>query len=166
MNWEALGAIGELIGAFGVIVTLGYLAFQVHQNTTQLRRNELVSIAGAVNASTNALRENRRSIFENSDLTEIWVKGMSDPSALNEIESYRFRLVVQNVADAMWDMYSQTVVTDFSPETWETSGIPFVERIMTTPGGRWFWTNFRQTYMNEFRTEVDRILARYSENET
>ncbi len=26
MNWEAIGAIGEIIGAFGVIVTLIYLA--------------------------------------------------------------------------------------------------------------------------------------------
>ena len=29
MNWEALGAIGELVGAVAIIVTLVYLAFQV-----------------------------------------------------------------------------------------------------------------------------------------
>ncbi|MEP5570035.1 MAG: hypothetical protein ABJN62_19500 [Halioglobus sp.] len=29
MNWEALGAIAELIGGLGVIVTLGYLALQI-----------------------------------------------------------------------------------------------------------------------------------------
>lgn len=26
MNWDAIGAIGEILGALGVIVTLGYLA--------------------------------------------------------------------------------------------------------------------------------------------
>ncbi len=33
MNWEAIGAIGEIIGAFGVIVTLIYLALQIKQNS-------------------------------------------------------------------------------------------------------------------------------------
>ena len=33
MNWEAIGAIGEVLGAIGVIVTLGYLAIQIRQNT-------------------------------------------------------------------------------------------------------------------------------------
>ena len=36
MNWEAIGAIGELLGAIGVIATLGYLAFQIRQNNTLL----------------------------------------------------------------------------------------------------------------------------------
>lgn len=37
MNWEALGAIGEILGAAAVVVTLAYLAVQMRQNTRQLR---------------------------------------------------------------------------------------------------------------------------------
>ncbi len=33
MNWEAIGALAELLGAVGVIVTLGFLVYQVKQNT-------------------------------------------------------------------------------------------------------------------------------------
>ena len=33
MNWEAIGTIGEILGAFVVIVTLFYLAMQIRQNT-------------------------------------------------------------------------------------------------------------------------------------
>ena len=33
MNWVAIGAVGELLGALGVIATLGYLAFQIRKNT-------------------------------------------------------------------------------------------------------------------------------------
>ena len=29
MNWEAIGAIGEVLGAFAVVMTLLYLAVQV-----------------------------------------------------------------------------------------------------------------------------------------
>lgn len=37
MNWEAVGAIGEVIGAIGVIVTLAYLAIQIRQNSAVVR---------------------------------------------------------------------------------------------------------------------------------
>ncbi len=37
MNWEAAGAIGELIGSAAVLVTLVYLALQVRQNTQHVR---------------------------------------------------------------------------------------------------------------------------------
>ncbi len=33
MNWEAIGAIGELMGATAVVVTLLYLVKQIKQNT-------------------------------------------------------------------------------------------------------------------------------------
>ena len=33
MNWEAVGAIAEMLGAVGVIATLLYLSFQIKQNS-------------------------------------------------------------------------------------------------------------------------------------
>jgi hypothetical protein len=33
MNWDAIGAIGELVGAITVLITLVYLAIQVKQNS-------------------------------------------------------------------------------------------------------------------------------------
>ncbi len=33
MNWDAIGAIAELLGAIGVIASLVYLARQMSQNT-------------------------------------------------------------------------------------------------------------------------------------
>jgi hypothetical protein len=32
MNWEAIGAIGEILGAVAVVATLGYLATQIKQS--------------------------------------------------------------------------------------------------------------------------------------
>jgi hypothetical protein len=32
MNWEALGAIGEIVGAVAVVVRLGYLAEQTRMS--------------------------------------------------------------------------------------------------------------------------------------
>ena len=37
MNWEAIGAVGEVAGAVGVILTLAYLARQMRVNTVALQ---------------------------------------------------------------------------------------------------------------------------------
>lgn len=159
MNWEAIAAIGEMIGAIGVILTLGYLAYQVRQNTHQLAQNERTSIAAAINVSTTSYRENRRFIYTSAEVSEIVRNGMMDPESLDENDRYRFRLVLHNLVDALWDIYSQTLKTGYSPETWEMLGVRLVERALATNGGRWFWANFGDDYTGDFRAEVDRILA-------
>lgn len=159
MNWQAVSAVSELIGAFGVIVSLVYLASQIRQNTRQLEQNERASMAAAVNVSSTNYRENRRYIYTSSEVTEICLTGMADPERLNDAERYRFRLLTQNLVDGLWDMYSQTVLTGFAPETWETQGKRVIERVLTTGGGRWFWENFSADYTQDFRAEVTRILS-------
>lgn len=39
MNWDAIGAIGEIIGALAVVVTLIYLSVQLKLNTASLKAN-------------------------------------------------------------------------------------------------------------------------------
>jgi len=44
MNWEAIGAIGEVIGAFAVVASLIYLAGQIRHNNRLASSNSLQSI--------------------------------------------------------------------------------------------------------------------------
>jgi hypothetical protein len=37
VNWEAIGAIANLLAAMGVIATLKYLSIQIRQSNDQLR---------------------------------------------------------------------------------------------------------------------------------
>jgi len=39
MNWDAIGAIGQVLGSIAVFVTLGYLAVQVKHARGELRRS-------------------------------------------------------------------------------------------------------------------------------
>jgi hypothetical protein len=39
MNWEAIGAVAELLAAIGVIVSLVYLASQIRHSREQMRQN-------------------------------------------------------------------------------------------------------------------------------
>ena len=54
MNWEAIGAIGELVGGIAVIATLIYLAIQVRQSKTLLERNEKIALSQIYQARADA----------------------------------------------------------------------------------------------------------------
>jgi len=44
MNWEAIGAIGEVAGAAAVVVTLVVLIVQLKQNTSEVRASTIQSL--------------------------------------------------------------------------------------------------------------------------
>jgi hypothetical protein len=151
VNWDAIGAIAEIVGAVAVVVTLAYLAREVRQNTRAGK-------AAAVNASHVSLRENRRSTLASAELSTIFISGGRNPLELSETERQRYVWIMLNVSDAMLDIYTQTLETNFSPETWHTQGVSATLRTLGSEGGRWFWENFASSYPKGFRQEVDRIL--------
>jgi hypothetical protein len=162
MTISELGSIGEFVGAIGVVITLVYLAFQIRQNTTQLKQNASMAKAAAVNNSNIALRQTRQSIFESESASAIFLTGNQDFSTLSDLELLRYRFMLQNITDVMLDIYSQTLETNFSPENWESQGVNLVRRVLDTDGGRWFWSNYQENYPNAFRDEVNSILRKQS----
>jgi hypothetical protein len=165
MTISELGSIGEFVGAIGVVVTLIYLAYQIRQNTTQLKQNASMAKAAAVNNSNIALRNTRQSIFESDSVSTIFLSGNQDYSKLSDLELLRYRLMLQNITDVMLDIYSQTLETNFSPENWDSQGVNLVLRILDTDGGRWFWSNYQENYPKAFRDELNRILWKQSAQE-
>ena len=65
MNWEAVGAIGEIVGASAVFLTLAYLAVQIRQNTKAVR-------ASALDSSVTSVMSIRQTILESAELTTIF----------------------------------------------------------------------------------------------
>jgi len=47
MNWEAIGAIGEIVGAIAVLLTIVYLADQIKQNTKAVKAATQQAISDA-----------------------------------------------------------------------------------------------------------------------
>ena len=90
MNWEALGAIWEIVGAVAVIATLGYLAVQMRQTTQAVK-------AATLQSQQQYGVHLRGQIIENADVARIWRLGMEDYDSLTNDEQVRFRMLMFNV---------------------------------------------------------------------
>ena len=158
MSIQDLGAIGDLIAAIGVVASLFYLAVQIRQNTRQIDENIKASKAAAVNTSLQLISNNRIAIYSDEGTAGIWQRGLNDPNSLDALEKLRFRVIFSNVMDALFNTYSLTKATNFSPETW-ASQIATVRRIIRTKGGEWFWGEYQHEYRQDFRSEIFSILT-------
>ena len=152
MNWEAVGAIGEIVGALAVFATLVYLATQIRQNTASVR-------AAAIDAAITHVSNIRQGIFASDDVAEIYVEGNKDPAKLDEKSLVRYRLLIHNILMSISNIHAQSELTVLSRSNWE-SQIPIIERIVSTTGGNWFWENYRHEFEESFRTEVDRLRSK------
>lgn len=83
MNWDAVGATAELVGALGVVASLAYLAVQIRQNSRVTGMNAGHSIA-------NEIATFMERIALEPEIHSIWVRGTSPTRELDEIERDRF----------------------------------------------------------------------------
>jgi hypothetical protein len=83
MNWDAIGAVAELIGALGVIASLLYLAGQV-------RAGARASAVAAKLESTGLLNKFIDLLIVNPELSDIHMRGIVSLDALTKEEYLRF----------------------------------------------------------------------------
>lgn len=88
MNWDAAGAIGEVIGAAAVVISVVYLALQVRTQTEESR------LAATRDLSAQQL-DFLRSITEGKELATIYLQGVRDYEGLRDEERLRVSLMFQ-----------------------------------------------------------------------
>jgi len=81
VNWEAVGAIAEILGAIAVIATLGYLAIQIRENTRS-------TTASIYQSAMDGCVELNRTLSE-VDVGELYFKATTNLESLSEVELYR-----------------------------------------------------------------------------
>lgn len=87
MSWEAIGAIGELVGAIAVIATIGYLAVQIRHS----------SKIASIQASQHLLEGSsaiRRRIAEDENLRRIYWEGCRSYESLEPQDRQIFYALV------------------------------------------------------------------------
>lgn len=78
MNWNAIGAIGEIVGALAVVLTLIVLIVQVRQSTRAMQESNQLERAAAMDRHAETIGRWRARLIEHRELTEIWHKASRD----------------------------------------------------------------------------------------
>ena len=79
MNWEMIGAVGEVGGAIAVVVTLVYLARQVREGSKQTKINTSITLAAIA-------QDGFAPIYNHPEYVYLWQQGLEDVTKLTDAE--------------------------------------------------------------------------------
>jgi hypothetical protein len=152
MNWEALGAIGEIVGAVAVVLTLGYLAVQIRQNTRALKASTHQSL------SDSTIRFQAVTL-DNAEVARIRLAGGEDLSKLTGEEHYRFITAMEMLFRLIENAFVQHQEGTLDDEGWHryAEGVPYL--FGKYPGIVDWWDSPRIPFSPSFSAWVDEQLA-------
>ena len=84
VNWEAISAIGQLVGALAVVISLIYLAREVRRNARATRHASMRSMSDALTRWVQQLSEHPH-------LRELYYRGIHDFDSLKGADLVGFR---------------------------------------------------------------------------
>ena len=152
MNWEAIGAMGELGGAVAVVVTLVYLAIQIRQNTASVKSNTFQSVSDSFN--TWALQ-----IIGDPEVAKLYDCGLTDYDSLERIDRVRFFLLMSAQFRNYENIYYQHRQATLDREVWPARRDAMVE-FLVHPGVQRWWRRRGGFFGESFRAFVDAELAK------
>ena len=138
MNWEAIGAVGEVLGAFAVVLTLVYLAVQIRQNTSSTR-------ASTYSATTDGWH-NYMQAQSVADI-DLLISLAKNPSKLTSADFYRGYYLCRVMFRRMEHDYFQFKAGTFDPATWNAYVKAFREDTFGNPAVRAMW-KLQFAYLN------------------
>ena len=121
MNWEAIGAVAELLGAIGVIASLVYLATQIRHGQEQMDRNTRALRAGTYQQFQQSMKETTLSQLTEPELGAIINRGLTDFEKLNDDEMRRFAVWHYVVMRDLDNAHYQYRLGMFDEERWQMS---------------------------------------------
>jgi len=148
MNWEAISAVGEILGAVAVVVTLFYLALQIRQNTKVARAETTKDLYLASRAAI-------MDLAASPDLAETWaeIRGMPDAASARRWALFQsfFRLYELQHSLSRQGLLDEDIADSY-------------ERVIRMFGGSSgfaeYWETSKGTFNPRFASFVDKLLDR------
>ena len=150
MNWEAIGAIGEVVGAIGVIITLGYLAAQVRQNSKVVRSSTRQAISSMQHDTGLRVAENP----ELAMAARHWVDSRYIDLSIDEL---RTQIFFRAQLRAYENQFYQHEDGTFDKELW-LGYRANMKRSFSAPLAHEFWERNKELYGASFAAFVEREL--------
>ncbi len=157
MDWEAVGAIAELLAAIGVIGSLVYLAKQIKANSDNVNQNTKALISDRDVSSNEAILELYRSQLENPDLAALTWKGHLDAEALSREEQYRYNIWLAAVFESHQTFFIQHRKGSVSVELWDYYSAN-TDRLCQFPGVIKWWKRHGPNFNPSFAEYIQKKI--------
>ena len=149
MNWDAVAAIAELIGALAVVATVAYLAVQMRQNTKATDSAVLQGIFDNLHALQLALSQD-------PDLARLVIKANQEYESLTPEEALRFGSFVNNFMSIWASFLLQHQRSFVDAELWQSWDASF-RKVFQAPGFQRVWELEKDTWYADFRRHVEGV---------
>lgn len=156
MNWDAIGAVAEIMGALGVLLTLAYLAIQIRDNTRSLQAASLQSV----------LEGPRDRYFlpmaQTSDMADIYARGLTSLAQLDEVEKRRFFYMMYEQYFQMqqvWQLRDRNLITQVDYEAW----LEYTISVTQTAGGTEMWPHCKSVITPTIAQVIEEGLKQYAD---
>jgi len=154
-TFQALGNIGEFVGAIGVVVTLVYLAREMGQNTRSVRA-----------ASFNSMSENSIRLlehaFRDSEFAQFLARAENDPAALTTAEYVRWDAYMTAVFRHFGNLVYQRRVGALDEGMWQSYARTLKEHLRARSWAEWYRSH-AHLFSRSLTLQVERTLRELEE---
>jgi hypothetical protein len=163
MNWDAIGAIAELLGAIGVIASLVYLARQIRQSREQMSQNTRALRASGYQQYRSEIASAWSSALAAPGLTRGIHAGLMDYDQLDDETAFQFDCWFGPIIAAYDNAYYQYRTGMLDSDRWEIQHSDLQRTFALYPGLSQYWKTHRVGAGPEFVALVEEILGEEGE---
>jgi hypothetical protein len=147
VNWDAIGAIAEGLGAIGVIATVIYVALQIRQNSK--------AIEGATEQALMDQEINVYSVI--ADHANVFRRGCANTDDLDEDEDIEFEYLVTATMSQLYSAFVQ-YQRNLIPESVWTAYCTDWSTYHDMHGFMQVWARISASYPIEFREALENLV--------
>ena len=148
MNWDAIGAMGEIVGALAVVISLIYLAVQIRTQNKEAR------IAGMHDIAV-GYRDALATLVDGA-MADVVDKAIDNYEDLTRAESLRLIAFVGRIFRVWEEAYMQFEAGRLDPRMWDSMVRQFCGYLSLAPMLR-IWTIRKEYFDDRFRIFVDEL---------
>ena len=148
---QALGNLGEFVGALGVVISLIYLAQQMSQNTTSVRAASFNSMV------QNSIRLLEHS-FRDSEFAAFLERAEREPDSLTAAERVRWDAYMTAVYRHFGNLVYQYRVGALDQQMWEAYLATLKDHLRKAPSWAVWFAENRGVFSTALNEQVNRTL--------
>lgn len=150
MNWDAVGAIAESIGAFAVFCSLIYLAVQTRNNTRALR-------SAAFHQVRDSFSDVSLVMVQDPSILKMLGDAMRNDPEMSEEDILRFRAFLTTFYRRGESAYFQSRDGTLQLESWFGIRETIINVLDNELGNAW-WQESEKRFTKEYHSEISKTL--------